>query len=453
MSLSKPFKSFLFILTAVFFAILVALPSYRQYPVSVMGHEFKLPFGMKPLKLNFMGKEVSLPLELKMGLDVQGGMQVVLEVDMSQIASEDKDDALESAREVILKRVDAYGIAEPSVVTAKKDNSYRIIVELPGVDNPTEALNLVGKTADLSFVLLKTASDSAEASAAANLSLEPTGLTGKDLKKAQVSFDPNTGEPQVALTFNETGAKKFAQITKENTGQRLAVMLDGQIITAPVINSAIPNGQAVITGSFSLDEAKNLVIQLNAGALPVPIKVLEQRQLGASLGQQAVKDSVVAGLIGLGLVMLFMVLIYGSYGLVADIALLMYAVFTLAIYKLLGVTLTLPGIAGLILSIGMAVDANILIFERIKEELRAGKSYGVALELGFGRAWDSIKDANVATILTALVLINPFNFSFLSTSGMVRGFGITLLIGVILGLISGVVITRTLMRLVFKGRS
>ena len=452
MSLSKPFKSFLFILAAVFFAILVALPSYRQYSVSVMGHEFKLPFGMKALKLNILGKEVSLPLELKMGLDIQGGMQVVLEADMGQIASEDRDDALESAREVILKRVDAYGIAEPSVVTAKKDDSYRIIVELPGVDNPTEALNLVGKTADLSFVLLKTVSDSAEASAAANLSLEPTDLTGKDLKKAQVSFDPNTGEPQVALTFNETGVKKFAQTTKENIGQRLAVMLDGQIITAPVINSAIPNGQAVITGSFSLDEAKNLAIQLNAGALPVPIKVLEQRQLGASLGQQAVKDSVVAGLIGLGLVMLFMVLVYGSYGLVADIALLMYAVFTLAIYKLLGVTLTLPGIAGLILSIGMAVDANILIFERIKEELRAGKSYDVALELGFGRAWDSIKDANVATILTALVLINPFNFSFLSTSGMVRGFGITLLIGVILGLISGVVITRTLIRLVFKGR-
>ena len=241
-------------------------------------------------------------------------------------------------------------------------------------------------------------------------------------------------------------------MTKENTGKRLAILLDNKVVTAPVISTPIIGGQAVITGQFTVEEAKNLSIQLNAGALPVPIKVLEQRQLGASLGQQAVMDSIRAGLIGLALVMFFMVAIYGKYGFVADLALFIYAILTVAIYKSMHVTLTLPGIAGLILSIGMAVDANILIFERIKEELRAGKAYDIALELGFGRAWDSIKDANVTTILTALVLINPANFPFLSTSGLVRGFGITLLIGVILGLISGVVITRTLMRLMFEGK-
>jgi len=440
------------ILAALFIAVVIALPNYKNYPVNFFGKQVSIPFGLAPVKVSLLGKEVSLPLEFKMGLDIQGGMQVVLEADMSQIAPEDRDDALESAKEIILRRVDAYGIAEPSVTTAKKDDSYRIIVELPGVKDPTEALNLVGKTANLEFALIK--QPPAEASGSAqNVQIVPIGLGGKDLKKAQLTFDQNTGQPQVAISFNAEGTKTFAKVTKENTGEILGIFLDGQPVTTPRISVAIPNGQAVITGDFTVDEAKNLAIQLNAGALPVPIKVLEQRQLGASLGQQAVKDSVVAGLIGLGLVMLFMMLVYGSYGLVADLALLMYAAFTLAIYKILGVTLTLPGIAGLILSIGMAVDANILIFERIKEELRAGKSYDIALELGFGRAWDSIKDANVATILTALVLINPFNFSFLSTSGMVRGFGITLLIGVILGLISGVVITRTLMRLIFKGRS
>jgi preprotein translocase subunit SecD len=196
---------------------------------------------------------------------------------------------------------------------------------------------------------------------------------------------------------------------------------------------------------------------LSAGALPIPISILEQKTIGASLGRQAVVQSVIAGLIGLGLVMVFMMLIYGWKGVIACVALVFYAIFTVAIYKLLGVTLTLPGIAGLILSIGMAVDANILIFERMKEEQRLAKPFSVAMELGFGKAWESIKDANVVTILTALVLINPLNLSFLNTSGSVRGFGVTLLIGVVLGLFTGIFVTRTLMRLflkdTYKGKS
>ncbi|MCB1587251.1 MAG: SecD/SecF family protein translocase subunit, partial [Xanthomonadales bacterium] len=194
-------------------------------------------------------------------------------------------------------------------------------------------------------------------------------------------------------------------------------------------------------------EAEQLSVQLNAGALPVPISVLELRTLGASLGEESVKNSIQAGVVGIGLVMLFMILYYGAQGVVASVALAIYAVVTLALYKIIGVTLTLPGIAGLLLSIGMAVDANILIFERMKEELRKAKPFTVAMETGFGKAWDSIKDANIITIFTALVLINPMDFAFLNRSGLVRGFGITLLIGVLLGLFTGVIVTRTLMRL------
>jgi len=220
---------------------------------------------------------------------------------------------------------------------------------------------------------------------------------------------------------------------------------------APNISQPILNGQAVINGGFTLEDAKQLSIQLNAGALPVPIHVLEQRTIGASLGSESVRDSLRAGLIGIAGVMLFMALYYGWKGILADVALCIYALLTVAVYKLFGVTVTVPGLAGLLLSVGMAVDANILIFERMKEELRMGRPFNRAMELGFGRAWDSIKDANLATILTALILINPMNLTFLNTSGMVRGFGVTLLVGVALGLFTGVFVTRTLLRMFLKG--
>jgi preprotein translocase subunit SecD len=319
-------------------------------------------------------------------------------------------------------------------------------------------LRLVGQTAQLEFQLLKqqpiVLDESGEISTASaqttGLEIIPIGLTGKQLKRSTVQFDPQTGEPQVSIEFDSEGAKIFAQVTQENTGEILGIFLDQGILMAPKIQVPILTGQAVITGDFSLDDAKNLSIQLNAGALPVPITVIEQRTIGASLGQESVSRSIQAGLIGIGFVMLFMSLYYGVRGVLASFSLVLYAVFTMALYKILGVTLTLPGIAGLLLSIGMAVDANILIFERMKEELRIGKPFEQAMELGFGRAWDSIKDANLATILTALVLINPLELPFLNTSGLVRGFGITLLIGVVLGLITGVVITRTTMRLFLK---
>lgn len=384
--------------------------------------------------------------QYKLGLDIQGGMQVVLEANMDQIAEEDRLEALNSAREIILRRVDLYGIAEPSVQTAISDGSYRLIVELPGIDDPQEALELVGKTAQLEFMLFKEVPDLI-ASGSGQLAFEPTGLSGKQLRRATPQIDPNTYEPVVALQFDDEGRDLFAQITEDNVGQRLSIMIDGVPVLAPVINVPILDGQAVITGGFQMEEAKQLSVQLNAGALPVSIDVLEQRTIGASLGEKSVAQSVTAGAVGIGLVMLFMILYYGTKGFLASLALMVYAVYTAALYKILGVTMTLPGIAGLLLSVGMAVDSNILIFERMKEELRNGRPFERAMELGFGRAWDSIKDANLTTIFTAIILINPLNFSFLNSAGVVRGFGITLLIGVVLSLFTGIVVTRNFMRM------
>lgn len=457
--MSRHIKIFVAILALTAACLMISLPDQIQFQRRVLGRDLNLHFEVPPLAFVVFGKTYQLRKPLKQGLDIQGGMQVVLQADMSNIATEDRSEALAAAKQVIERRVDLYGISEPVIQTSQQGENYRLIVELAGVDDSQEALSLIGTTAQLDFRLEDASSSAllpdgqAEATISAVAFLNqfyPTGLTGQQLRRSVVNFDPQTGEPVVSLEFDETGRELFANITTNHVGERLAIFLDGLPLMTPVIQTPIANGQASITGSFTVDEAKNLSIQLNAGALPVPITVLEQRNIGASLGQASVQASVKAGVIGIGLVMIFMILFYGYKGLIASLALGVYSVLTIAIYKVLGVTLTLPGIAGLLLSIGMAVDANILIFERMKEELRDGQPYSRAMELGFGRAWDSIKDANLATISTSLVLINPFNFSFLSTSGLVRGFGITLLIGVIISLFTGIVVTRTLMRLFLK---
>lgn len=446
--MKKPIGRYIAILILTIIAGAIALPKKFSIPVPFVNPPREITIGSPTFSFNFMGRPVIVDYSFKQGLDIQGGMQIVLEADVSQIPEADRQTALNSVREVILRRVDLYGIAEPVVQTAVSNNSHRLIVELPGVTDATEALQLVGQTAQLDFQLLTIETDpNASSAAQPNYVLTETGLSGKQLKRAAVQFDPQTGEPGVTIEFNEEGTKLFGEITAGHSGEMLAIALDGSIIMAPRINEPIYGGQAVINGIGGIDEARQLSIQLNAGALPVPISVLEQRSIGPTLGAESVKQSVFAGVVGLVLVMLFMILYYGQAGLLASFALVIYAVLTIALYKLIGVTVTLPGIAGLILSIGMAVDANILIFERIKEETRLGRPFERALTLGFGRAWDSIKDANFITIMTALVLINPLNFNFLNTSGMVRGFGITLLIGVLLGLFTGVVVTRTLVRL------
>lgn len=436
-------------------SLFIALPRKFDINVSVFGKQIQQAIVVPPFDVTILGKRFYSDFPLKQGLDIQGGMQVLLQADMTKIAEADRVEALDSAREVIARRVDLFGISEPTVQTSRAGEQYRLIVELPGISDTNQALQLLGKTAELDFKLQSTqsamidpamASDSAALQMALLNQFEDTGLSGQRLRKASVQFDPQSGKPTIGLQFDDEGKILFAKLTSENAGRTMAIFVDGFPVTMPRINEPILDGQAVITGGFTVPEAKQLVIQLNAGALPVPISVLEQRTIGASLGADSIQKSVKAGLVGLVLVSTFMILLYGFRGVVATLALVIYASLTLALYKLMGVTLTLPGIAGLLLSIGMAVDANILIFERMKEELRAGEQLERAMELGFGRAWDSIKDANLATILTSLVLINPLDFSFLNSSGLVRGFGITLLIGVLISLFTGVVVSRTLLR-------
>ena len=394
-------------------------------------------FWSAKLDVEVLGKRFVRDLSLRKGLDLQGGLQLTLEADMSEVPEGDRVQALESARAVIERRVDFLGVAEPVIQTSRLGDSHRVIIELPGVSDPEEALVLIGQTAQLDF------------REGENLD-KKTGLTGRDLSKAAVDFDPSTNAPQIALTFTSEGEIKFEEITGRNVGKPLAIFLDEAILTAPTVQQKIVGGNAVITGDFSLADARLIVAQLNAGALPTPISVLEQRQIGPTLGQETLNKSVAAGLVGLLLVVFFMIGNYGRLGILATIALSIYGILTFAIYKLIPVTLTLSGIAGFILSVGMAVDANILIFERIKEERHWGQDLKTSMELGFGRAWDSIRDANLATLMTVFILFNPFNWSFLVTSGVVRGFALTLGLGVLVSLFTGVVVTRTLVRVLYR---
>ena len=389
---------------------------------------------------------------LKLGLDLQGGVQLVLQTEMDKINPVDRDNALESAKNVIEKRVNLFGVSEAVVQTSRVGESRRILVELPGLKDSSAAAKLVGSTAQLDFrEIPATLSATATASGIpAVFFATPTGLTGADLKKAEVTFagtGVNTG-PQVAIQFNDAGSKKFAEITKRNIGKPLAIFLDNEPISAPTVQQEIDGGNAVITGQFTTTQAKDLVIQLNAGALPVPIKILEERSIGPTLGAISVHKSLVAGIIGLVIVMLYMALYYKLLGIIADIALIIYALISLAIFKtgffiLPPVTLTLAGIAGFILSIGMAVDANILIFERMNEEMRWGKSKIRALELGFERAWSSIWASNVSSLITAAILYG------VGTS-LVRGFAVTLAVGILVSLFTAIVVTRTMLRMIIK---
>jgi len=357
----------------------------------------------------------SINNEIKLGLDLAGGSQLVFEADTSKISSDKKNSSLESLRNVIERRVNLFGISEPNVQTSNFEEKDRIVVELPGINDTKEAQALIGKTAQLVFaeVIEIPGKDGATPSA----SLKPTDLTGADLAESGVDFDQNTGKPAVSLTFTKEGGDKFAKITGDNVGKPVAIILDNEVVSAPNVQEKIVGGTAQITGSFTLDEAKKLSIQLNAGALPVPVRVVEERTIGATLGAESISKSIVAGLVGLGMVMLFMIISYKGLGLVADIGLIVFGVITLALYKLIPVVLTLPGIAGFLLSVGMAVDSNILIFERFKEEKDKHSTISDALEVSFGRAWDSIRDANIATLLTAFILANPLDWNFLHTSG------------------------------------
>ena len=385
---------------------------------------------LKPIGINY-----EADIKIRQGLDLQGGTHLAYEADMSKIADKDKDSAITGAINVIENRINATGLAETVVQSAKSGNSYRIIVELPGVTDPNEAISLIGKTASLEFKELDETTGA----------WKDTGLTGKDFSRADPTINQNTGSPEISIEFNGAGAKLFDEITKRNLQKPVAIFLDNEIISAPTVQSEISTGKAVITGKFTLEEAKKLAIQLNYGALPVPVKLVEQRQVGATLGKDAVRNSFLAGLIGISLVALFMIFYYRLPGFLATLALLIYALITVAIFKnpWQPITLTLAGVAGFILSVGMAVDANILVNERIKEELLAGRTLGLAIETGFKRAWSSIRDSNVSSLITSIIL-------YWFGTGPVRGFAVTLAIGILVSLFTAITATRTFLRVIEK---
>ncbi|MCL4397700.1 protein translocase subunit SecD [Patescibacteria group bacterium] len=432
----KPSKYLiLFIVLLTVGAILVDMPKTVSFQ--------RLKFNRPNFNFDILGNQISRDLEIKEGLDLAGGTQLTLQADMSNINPSDRQTALDSLKSIIERRVNLYGISEPVVQTSKVNNDYRIVVELAGVTDVQQALDLIGKTAELTF-REEAATDSANVATEAAQIYGPyqvlTNLTGKDLQKATPGFDQQTGEPDVQLAFNDQGTQKFAQITKENIGKRVAIFLDNQLLLAPTVQSVIPNGQAVITGQFTAQQAKEIAIELNSGALPAPVRVVEQRSIGATLGQDSIHKSLIAGLVGLSIVALFMIANYGKLGLFADLALVIYSLTVMAIFKLIPVTLTLAGIAGFILSIGMAVDANILIFERMKEEIRWGRNRLAAMELGFTRAFPSIRDSNMSSLITCAIL-------YWFGTGAVRGFAVTLAIGITVSLFTAVTVTRTLLRL------
>jgi len=506
-----------------------------------------------------VGRKIS-EMKIRLGLDLQGGTHLVYQADLTHVDPAHYTDSLEGVRDVIERRVNAFGIAEPVVQTSKTGNDYKVIVDLAGIKDVSQAIKMIGETPTLDFressnpedakltdgqkqeaqkrnavkleqakkvleeakkpnmdfpelakqysedpsakenngdlgffkkgemasefeavafnsdfqkdqtwpelvkteygyhivkktdekgdgdnkevrtshILLATESEEYNQTLMAAEPFKPTGLTGKQLERADIVFDPNTNEPQVSLTFNGEGKDLFKNITERNLGKRVPIYLDGEPITMPVIKAVISDGKAVISGDFALDEAKKLQQRLNEGALPVPITLVQQQTVGASLGQESLNRSIIAGLVGFLLVAFFMITIFRWPGLAATIALTIYTLLLISIFKILGVTLTLSGIAGLILSIGMAVDANVLIFSRIREELLSGKQKTTAVSEGFRRAWPSIRDGNTSTIITCFVLI------FFGT-GMVKGFAIALVMGVFLSIFTAIFVTRTIL--------
>jgi len=496
------------------------------------------------------------PTDFRLGLDLQGGTHLVYQADVSKIAAGERSSAIDGVRDVIERRVNAFGVSEPLIQTSGSGDNYRVVVELAGVKDVDQAIKMIGETPLLEFktegvaqpltaqekkdlakyntdakkkaqAILKTvlnspldqfatiakekSEDPGSAANGGDLGfvargvfvpevdqtifddLKPgeisrqlvessygwhiiykvaereqdgqkqvqashilirkkvesdirpvdawqtTALGGKQLQRAQVVFDPNVGTPTVSLQFDNEGSKLFEELTTANVGKTIGIFLDNQPISTPTVNEPISGGQAVISGNFSLPEAKLLAQRLNAGALPVPITLISQQTVGASLGADSLNRSLFAGMIGLLAVSLFMLLYYRLPGLIAVIALIIYSCLVLTIFKFFHITLTLAGIAGFILSIGMAVDANVLIFERMMEELRRGRDLLSATNEGFHRAWPSIRDSNVCTLITCSIL-------FWFSTSLVKGFALTLTIGVIVSMFTAVTISRNLLR-------
>ncbi|MBZ9577569.1 protein translocase subunit SecD [Patescibacteria group bacterium] len=440
----------LFILILAFLAGNLSYPKYLNQGINFLNGKLKL----------------NIPhfweIPFKLGLDLQGGTHLLYEADLSNIEKEDYSSAMQGLRDIIERRVNLFGVTEPVVQTQETAGQHRLVAELAGIKEPAEAIKMIGQTPFLEFREQRTEEETQiildkqkelegltyeEAQKIENweLALEDpyfisTTLTGKYLERADLGFNQQTGVPLISLQFNDEGAEIFEQLTSQNVGKILAIFIDGIPISTPVVQEAISGGRAQITGDFTVEEAKELVRNLNAGALPVPIKLISQQTVGPTLGAISLEKSLKAGMFGFLAIIIFLIIFYRFPGFLASLALGIYIALILSLFKLIPVTLTLAGIGGFILSIGMAVDANILIFSRMREELKEEKSFTIALEEGFRRSWPSIRDGNLTTLIVALILFG------LGTS-FIKGFALTLSIGILLSMFSAIFITRTLLRL------
>lgn len=380
-----------------------------------------------------------LNIPFRLGLDLKGGIHLVYNADLSAIPANQKSDALEGLRDVIERRVNFFGVSEPVVRVERTIGEDHLIVRLAGVYKAEQAIQIIGETPFLEFRTLDTTVASSTLAANPLAAFKPTDLTGRYLKSARVEFDPTTRNPYISITFDDEGAKIFEKLTEENIGKQIAIYLDGAPISAPTVQDKISGGNAQITGQFTPEEARILAQRLNSGALPVPIELISQQRIEAARGEESLRKSFFAGLIGFLFVVIFMIIWYRLPGLIAIIALGIYLSLSLTLFKLVPVTFSTAGIAGFILSIGMAVDANILIFERMKEELRRGRTLGVAIEEGFLRAWTSVRDSNVSSLITAFIL-------WYFGTDAVKGFALTLGLGIAVSMFSAIVVTRTFLR-------
>jgi len=393
-------------------------------------------------------------IPFKLGLDLQGGTHLIYEADLSNIEKEDYSSSMQGLRDVIERRVNLFGVREPMVQTQTANGHYRLVVELAGIKDPKVAIEMIGQTPYLEF---KEQKENVQEILEQNQKVLETGegefqdpyqatpLTGKYLKKAELGFDQTTYQSLVLLQFNDEGAKIFEDLTSRNVGKQLAIYIDGLPISAPVVQEKISGGRAQITGRFTVEEAKSLARNLNAGALPVPITLISQQSVGPTLGKISLEKSLKAGAIGFLAIILFMILFYRLPGILASLSLGIYIALVLTIFKLVPVTLTLAGIGGFILSIGMAIDANILIFSRMREELREKKSFSQSVEEGFNRAWPSIRDGSLTTLIVTAILFG-FGTSF------IKGFATTLSLGILISMFSAIIITKNFLKVFVNTR-
>ncbi len=417
--------------------------------ISILSAVFILPQELISKYIPARSEELATNyLPWKLGLDLVGGTALVYEVDLTGANPADYNDIISSLIKVIEKRVNPLGVLEPKVTSAKKGDKYQILVELAGVKELKDAVQFIGETPVLDFREIKEVNG--------QLSVVPTELTGRHVTTANMSFDPNTNAPVVNFELNDEGAKFFEEITARNIGKPLCIYVDNLPIYAdpatgadtggscPVVGGKISGGKAQISGgNIDIVSAQHLVGRFKDGALAAPITLINQRTVSASIAGDSLNKIIFAGFVGTLAVMLFMIIYYGTFGVFANLALIIYTLITLAIFKSLSITMTLAGIAGFILTIGMAVDANILIFERTREELKKGLSKSAAIEEGFKRAWLSIRDSNVSTIITAIIL-------FYFTSSFIKGFALTLLIGVLVSMFSAIFVTRVMLKLFMR---